>query len=38
MCSYDILEDRAEDGMLFRMLNIIDDFTMNAWPPGRRVG
>ena len=32
--SYDFVEDRTHDGRKFRMLNVIDEFTGNAWPSG----
>jgi putative transposase len=35
--SYDFVEERTHDGRKFRMLNIIDEFTMSAWPFGYRA-
>ena len=29
--SYDFVEDRTHNGKKYRMLNIIDEFTANAW-------
>ena len=32
--SYDFVEDRTHDGRKYRMLNVIDEFTHNAWRSG----
>jgi len=32
--SYDFVEDRTHDGRKYRMLNIVDEFTGNAWRSG----